>query len=216
MGLRITSHKPTSTVIALYSTWTTAITKMKMWSWWRPSCDITWTFPCNPAKFSLAHQKSQESSHTLWFHSSEKVLGEIYAYEHERHFSSNVGHMGCKTDEDSLKVRVYHKTSDSGAPHTLIYTFKWTDLVGYGYEKKMYFRSNGASLDIMWDWSGFSRSIPLSGQVTINPHTHWYILSSQKLSTAYINFCVMLEMWNWWGFSRKKYYRRTSNSSCWR
>jgi hypothetical protein len=30
MGLRITSNKPMSTVIALYSTWTTAITKMKM------------------------------------------------------------------------------------------------------------------------------------------------------------------------------------------
>lgn len=36
-----------STVKQLYSTCTTAMTKMNMWSWWRPSVDITCTYPCN-------------------------------------------------------------------------------------------------------------------------------------------------------------------------
>lgn len=51
----LTCKIPMSTVKQLYSTCTTAMTKMNIWSWWRPSVDITCTYPCNQPQEGVDH-----------------------------------------------------------------------------------------------------------------------------------------------------------------
>ena len=61
--------------------------------------------PLQPSQiFTCSSKEFKNPPRYSDYHSSEKVLGKIYAYEHEMHCISNMGHMGCETDEDSLKV----------------------------------------------------------------------------------------------------------------